>query len=326
VSNRYKSAPAASGRSIVLRLGVPVLLAGLLLLGGLITLVAASSISTGPNQVAVQIGGGPIEDAAFKGCVAPSTHENFNSPGDHYITYSSSQRDWDATGQNGSDSAPFHVVSADNVEMQVPIIVRFYQITDCKTLERFYSNLGQRYGAYINDDGSGSRGWETMIRKIVADPVDVELGRITQKYGWTFIRNDPKVRTEIAETLRTGIVDLVDSNAQGHYFDNFSVLVKKPEPTDPDLIKKINEAQAATYAAEAAQKTAAAQKSQALAEVATAQAEAAKKVQEILGFKLPGMTSEQAVRAYNENLLIQKQGNPYVPQGGSLLTQATPTR
>jgi hypothetical protein len=49
-------------------------------------------------------------------------------------------------------------------------------------------------------------------------------------------------------------------------------------------------------------------------------------VQEILGFKLPGMTSEQAVRAYNENLLIQKQGNPYVPQGGSLLTQATPTR
>ena len=240
------TARAATGGKVLRRIGVGVAAVVAVLV---VASFSTSSVSTGPNQIAVQIGGGPIEDARFKGCVPAGTHENFNSPGDSYVTYSSSQRDWDATGQEGSDADPFKVVSADNVEMQVPIIVRFYQITDCATLEKFYTNLGQRSG-----------GWETMIRKIVADPVDVELGRITQKYAWTTVRNDPKVRTEIASTLRTGIVELVDSNAQGHYFDHFSVLVKKPEPTDPNLIKKINDAQAATYAAEAAQKTAVAQK------------------------------------------------------------------
>ena len=288
-------------------------LTGLVVLAGLVAVIAASSVSTGPNEVAIQIGGGPLEDEAFKGCIPASTKENFNSPGDDYVTYSTSQRDWDATGQDGSDSGPYHVVSLDNVEMQVPIIVRFYQITDCETLEKFYNNLGQRYGAYILEDGSGSSGWEVMIRKIISDPVDVELGRIAQKYQWTVIRNNPKVRTEIADTLRTEITSLVDSNAQGHYFENFSVLVKKPEPTDPELIDKINAAQAAKYAAEAARVTAQATRAQAVAEQATARAEARKLQAEIQGFKLPGMSPAQAVRAYNEHVLITSGGNPYQP-------------
>lgn len=307
---RYTEAGSAAKRSLRKPL---VIVAAVVVVLGLCSLAAASSVSTGPNEIALQIGGGPLENAALKGCVAPSTRQNFNSPGDHYINYSSSQRDWDATGQGGSDSGAFKVVSGDNVEMQIPVIVRFYQITDCKTLQRFYTNLGQRYGAYIRPDGSGSVGWETMIRKIVADPVDVELGRIAQKYDWTVIRNDPRVRTEIASTLRDGIVGLVDSNAQGHYFDHFSVLVKKPEPTDPDLIKKINAAQAATYAAEAAQKTAKATQAQAVAEKAVAAAQAAKNIAAIKGFQLPGMSPAQAVRAYNENFALLHDKNPYQP-------------
>ena len=42
-------------------------------------------------------------------------------------------------------------------------------------------------------------------------------------------------------------------------------------------------------------------------------------MQEILGFKLPGMTNAQAVRAYNEHYLIEHDGNPYQPQGSMLL-------
>jgi regulator of protease activity HflC (stomatin/prohibitin superfamily) len=286
-----------------------------------ITLASASSVNTGPNEVAVHIGGGPIEDRSIKGCIPSGTHENFNSPGDTYVTYSSSQRDWDATGQTGSDSGSFKVVSKDNVEMAVPVIVRFYQITDCKTLEKFYDNLGQRYGAFIQSSGSGSPGWETMVRKIVADPVDVELGRIVQTHNWQEVRNDPKVRTEIATSLRDKVADLVDSNAQGHYFDHFSVLVKKPEPTDKELIAKINDAQAQTYAAEAAKNTAAAQKAQADAEKATAQAQAAKNVAVILGFKLPGMTNAQAVKVYNEHFALEHDINPYQPNGQLLTTK-----
>jgi regulator of protease activity HflC (stomatin/prohibitin superfamily) len=304
----YRTPVRAAGALVVLAI-----------LGIIIGLISASSVSTGPNEVALHIGGGPIENKSIKGCVPASEHQNFNSPGDSYVTYSTSQRDWDATGQGGSDSGSFKVVSKDNVEMEVPVIVRFYQITDCQTLEKFYDNLGQRYGAFIKDDGEGSSGWETMVRKIVADPVDVELGRIVQTHNWQDVRNDPKVRTEIANSLKDDITALVDSNAQGHYFDNFSVLVKKPEPTDPDLIKKINDAQARTYAAEAAKNTAAAQKAQADAERATAKAQAAKQVAVILGFKLPGMTNAQAMAAYNLNAAIKAGQNPYQPSGGALL-------
>lgn len=104
---------------------------------------------------------------------------------------------------------------------------------DCATLGKFYDNLRLRCSAYLNHDGSGSSGWETMVRKVVADPVDVELGRISQKYQWTKVRNRPAVRTEIATSLEQDIAGLVESNAQGHYFDNFSVLVKKPERPTP---------------------------------------------------------------------------------------------
>jgi hypothetical protein len=321
MSGYTRAAPTSprSGRRLAVIAGSVVTLLVVVLLIGL---GAASSVSTGPNEVAVHIGGGPIEDSSFKGCVPEGTHQNLNSPGDRYVTYSTAQRDWDATGQRGADATPFKVVSSDNVEMQIPIIVRFYQITDCATLEKFYDNLGQRYSAYINSDGSGSSGWETMVRKIVADPVDVELGRIAQKYQWTTVRNSPAVRTEIASSLKQDIAGLVESNAQGHYFDNFSVLVKKPEPTDPNLLKKINDAQASIYAAQAARVTAAAERQEALAQVAVSKATSAKSVADILGFKLPGMTNQQAVRAYNEHYLISQNGNPYQPNG-TVLTQPT---
>lgn len=295
---------------------------GALALTAMTTLLAASSVSTGPNEVAIHVGGGPIEDAAIKDCIPSATKQVFNSPGDDYIRYSTSQRDWDATGQAGSDMGAYHAVSKDNVEMQVPIIVRYYQITDdCETLKAFYNNLGQRYSAYINEDGTGSPGWQVMIRKIVADPVDVELGRIVQKYDWLDVRNNPAVRTEIADTLRDEITGLVDSNAQGHYFENFSVLVKKPEPTDLELLAEINGAQKAKYTAQAAKVTAKAARLQAIAEERTARAQAKKMQSEINGFRLPGMSPDEAVRAYNQHLLIESGGNPFQPQyivGGTM--------
>jgi uncharacterized protein YdbL (DUF1318 family) len=311
-------------RSPITPTRVAAALAGLTLLGGTTAMLAASEVNTGPNEYAIQIGGGPFEDAKFKDCKQPSTHENFNSPGDKYVTYSDAQRDWDATGQAGSDAGAYTAVSLDNVELGIPIIVRFYQKTECDVLKAFYSNLGQRYSAYINPNGTGSEGWQTMVRKIVSDPIDVELGRIVQKYEWTKVRNDPKIRTEIADTLRDQIADLVKSNAQGDYFERFTVLVKKPEPTDPDLVAEINNAQKAVYAAEAAEITAESTRLQALAERKSAQAQANKKVAEINGFRLPGMSPAEAVRAYNEAMLIEKGGNPFQPQyivGGTGFTK-----
>ncbi len=103
--------------ALVLVLAAVLLVPAALLVG----LVAASSVKTGSNVTALQIGGGPIEDRKIKRCIPAGTHENLNSPGDDYVYYPLSERDWDATGQRGADSDPMRSVSSDNVEMQVPM-------------------------------------------------------------------------------------------------------------------------------------------------------------------------------------------------------------
>ena len=167
----------------------------------LVGLVAASSVNTGSNVTALQIGGGPIEDRKIKRCIPAGTHENLNSPGDDYVYYPLSERDWDATGQRGADSDPMRSVSSDNVEMQVPIVVRFSMVTDCSTLKTWYNEHGQRYGASLSEHGDITQGWDLALRKLVADPLDAQLDRIVQRYPWRQVWNDPAIKAEIEQQV-----------------------------------------------------------------------------------------------------------------------------
>lgn len=288
-----------------------VVLIGLLLVGGFIALVAASSVNTGPNLVALQIGGGPIEDRKIKRCIPAGTHENFNSPGDEYVYYPLSERDWDATGQEGADAAPMRSVSRDNIEMNIPVVVRFSMATDCETLKQWYNEHGQRYGAALDEEGRQLPGWELALRKLVADPLDAQVDRIVQNYEWRKVWNDPGVKAEIEQAVGDRMDTLVNRQARGEYFTDFTVLIKKPYPVDESLINAIEETQTQLAVSEQAIAKAKADIARAEAEVKVAQAEARKRKAEIEGYG--------TVEAYLKALAVAKGMNPWQPSVSSLI-------
>jgi len=277
----------------------------------LLGLVAASSVNTGSNITALQIGGGPIEDSKIKRCIQAGTHENFNSPGDKYVYYPLSERDWDATGQRGADSDPMRSVSSDNVEMEVPIVVRFSMVTDCTTLKTWYNEHGQRYGASLSDEGGITSGWDLALRKLVADPLDAQLDRIVQRFPWRQVWNDPAIKAEIEKQVSDQMETLVDRQARGRYFEGFTVLVKKPSPIDKELVASINESQKLLAVSEQAIAGARADVARADAEVKVARAQAAKRRAEIEGY---GSTE-----AYLKALAVEKGLNPWQPTTSSII-------
>lgn len=246
-------------------------------------MLTGCGVSTQPSVTKVQVGAGPFEDPKFKGCIKPS--EKRNTPtNDDYFAYPVSERDLDATGQKGSDFPAVSVLSKDNAEMNIPVTLRFNMVSDCDTLEQFHRAYGERYAAYLNDDGTSSDGWMMVLRKLMFDPMDTTLDEIAKKYTWREMLNNAEVQNELQAALKENIDDIVTDNAKGEYFENFTVLMKKPTPTNEDLKAAVAAEQSAVATAQAAESEARAKKLQAEAEVAVARAEAEKKRAEIAGF------------------------------------------
>ena len=303
--------PNPSGPKVSPALVLVIVAVLLVPVGLLVALVAASSVNTGSNITALQVGGGPIEDRTIKRCIPAGTHENFNSPGDHYVYYPLSERDWDATGQRGADQEPMRSVSSDTIEMQVPIVVRFSMVTDCATMKAWYNEHGQRYGASLTEDGAITSGWDLALRKLVADPLDAQLDRIVQRYPWRQVWNDPSIKAEIEKQVSDQMETLVDRQARGHYFEGFTVLVKKPSPIDKALVDAINESQKLLAVSEQAIARARADVARADAEVKVARAQASKRRAEIEGY---GSTE-----SYLKAQAVEKGLNPWQPTTSGII-------
>lgn len=266
--------------------------------------LTACGVTTGPTETKVRVGAGALEDPVFKDCIPPSIKDN-TPTNDDYFPYPTSERDLDATGQEGSDADAITVVSDDNAEMAIPVTLRFNMVTDCDTLKDFHKKYGSRYSAYLDKDGNGTSGWNLMLRKLMYDPVDTTLDEIAKNYTWRELYNDPAAQNELQNTLKDQIEDIVDTNARGHYFENYTVLVKKPYPTNSELADAIAREQAAVGRAQSAEAEAKAKKMQAEAEVAVAKAEAEKKQAEIRGYG--------GFENYNKAQAVENGLNPYQP-------------
>lgn len=275
----------------------------LLLLLPLVAL-AACGVAAPPSETFVHVGAGPIESPHFKDCVPAGTRNNAPTNDDYY-GYPVSEREIDATGQAGSDQEPPTVVSKDNATLAVPITIRFQMISDCVTLQKFFKAYGQRYGAYLDDKGQATEGWNLMLRKLMYDPTDVALAEIAKKYTWRELYNSAQAQADLQNTLKADIGDIVDNAAGGRYFDHFIVLMKKPYPVDKSLAKAIAREQAAVAGAESAKAKAEAQKATAEAQTATAKAEAARQEAEIKGYG--------GFENYNKAKAVDKGLNPYQP-------------
>jgi regulator of protease activity HflC (stomatin/prohibitin superfamily) len=218
-----------------------------------------------------------------------------------------SEREWDATGQEGSDSGRFKAFTKDSVEMYVPVTVRFTLITECKTLKDFYVKYARRYQVEFKDDGSYNQAWITVLRKLIADPTDQTLDRIVQDYNWRDVWNNPKIKPEIERRLDEALSSkdsLLVQTAHKAYFENISVLVGKARPVQKELADAVALEQTNVAKAQSAEAQARAETAKATAQLATQRAEANKTKADIGAFP--------TVEAYNINLCIRTSGcNPY---------------
>lgn len=291
---------------------IGVVLALVLLIG----LFTFRGYSVPSDMVAVRVGAGPFEAKKIKGdCIPSSTRGFFTN--DDYEYFPTSEREWDATGQKGSDAGRMQSVTRDNVQMYVPVTVRFTLITECDTLQDFYQRYARRYNVEFKNDGTYNEQWITLLRKLVGDPSDATLDRIIQDYNWRDVWNNPTTKVEIEQRLNDSLAadgSLLDVTAKGDFFDGISVLVGKPEPVNDDLAAAVAAEQTKVAQAQAEEAQAKADEAKAEAQTAVAKAEALKQQAEIDGYRLDGMTAQEAVRAYNEAQLIAQGGNPYQPQ------------
>lgn len=258
------------------------------------------------DMTAVHIGEGPFEAKKVKGCVEPSQRGFITN--DTYALFPTSEREWDATGQKGSDSGRFTSITKDNVEMKMPVTIRFTLITECDTLKDFYTRYARRYGVEFKSDGEYNNEWMTLLRKLVADPADTTLDRIVQDYNWRDVWNNPETKAEIERRFNSelsGEKSLLDVVAKGHFFEGVSVLVGKGDPKNPELAAAVALEQTNVAKAQSAEAQAKADEAKARAEIAVSQAEAEKKRAEIAGYN--------GIENYLRSQCIAAGCNPFQP-------------
>lgn len=315
------SSPASTPRSRLAKVLVPL---GLLLLLILVALVFVrpSTASTGPDQVALHYKGGAFSSKRFSDCIGPSNRV-FDGPGDGHFAYPSSQTNFVFDADEG-DGAPITFVTRDGIEMTVEGVTNFLLNTRCESeeiggktyaggaLQRFHELIGNRYQAYMTEDGVRSSGWREMLSVYIARPLDTAIDRAGQQYTYVELYTDPSKKAAWEQAVLEQLPDLVNRQTDGdtEFFESFAVTLQKPEP--PQSIKdELVKQQAAVAAAKAAQAEAESRAAAALAQVEVERAEA-KKIQarvDVLG-----------QQGYLQQYAIDQGLNPFQPSTGSLIT------
>jgi len=286
---------------------------------GVVALFATGcATSSNPADLkSVHYSGGATQAKKFKDCLDPSTRSGYD-PGDSFYAYPVRQIVYNAAQDKGSERGRFTVVSQDNAELYVPVQLTFRLDTECKSLRAFHEAIGSRYKAYITSGDSADypSGWVDLLNDVIGKPLDTTLDRVAQQYPWREVWNDPKVKAEMEATVSENIEALVNRQAGGDFFKDFTVLLSKPDPVNPALVDAIAQEQAgiaqanadkakAEADAETATAKAKADEITALSQVKLAQAQAKTKRAEIDGYG--------GIENYLRHELIENGGNPYQP-------------
>lgn len=288
---------------------------------GVVALFATgcASASNPADLKSVHYEGGSFSAKKFKDCLDPSSRSGYD-PGDKFYAYPTRQIVYNASQDKGSERGRFSVVSQDNAELYVPAQLTFKLDTDCEVLRKFHETVGSRYNAYIEGSDKTSAdypsGWVDLLNDVIGKPLDQVLDRVAQQYNWRDVWNNPEVKTEMESEVSKNIENLVNRQAGGDFFKDFTVLLSKPDPKDPALVAAIAQEQAgiaeanATKAKAEADAQAATAKANAdlvtaKAQKALAQAQADAKQAEIQGYG--------GIENYLRHELIAAGGNPYQP-------------
>lgn len=289
----------------------PMLVLGLLVAAVLLTLlfVRPTTVSTGPDQVALHYSGGAFTPTRFADCVGTSTRA-WDGPGDKHFSYPSSQRNY-VFGEGG-DRASMTFVTKDGIEMSVDGVAAFLLNTDCETLRRFHDLIGNRYSAYMDSSaGNGSVGWLNMLSVYISKPLETAIDRASQNYTYTDLYTDPNVKAQWERDVLDQLPDLVGRQIDGEeeFFVNYSITLQKPVP--PESVKEALIGQQESVArAKAREAEAQAQQKAAEAQIAVEKAEAAKIAERIKVLGRDGYLRQYA---------IDKGLNPYQPTTSGII-------
>jgi regulator of protease activity HflC (stomatin/prohibitin superfamily) len=267
-----------------------------------------SSVSTGPDQVALHYKDGAFSSRRFADCIGSSTRV-WDGPGDRHFVYPTSQTNF-VFGEGGDGSA-ITFVTKDGIEMTVTGVANMILNTECDALRSFHDLIGNRYAAYMEGD-LRTDGWRQVLSIYVARPLDTAIDRAGQNYTYADLYTNPGVKAQWEADVVAALPELVNRQTDGEvsYFLNFAVTLQKPEPPQPikDALVAQQEAVARAKALEA---EADAKQKAAEAQIAVERAEAAKILERIKVLGRDGYLRQYAI---DHGL------NPYQPSTGSLIT------
>ncbi|MBJ7357640.1 SPFH domain-containing protein [Nocardioides sp.] len=283
--------------------------------------VRPSTASTGPDQVALHYKGGAFTSKRFSDCIAPSNRV-FDGPGDGHFAYPASQTNFVFDAGDG-DGGPITFVTKDGIEMTVEGVANFLLNTSCEpltigdvryeggALQRFHELIGNRYSAYMTEDGLRSDGWRQVLSVYIARPLDTAIDRAGQAYTYTELYTDPAKKALWEQSVLDQLPTLINRQTDGdtEFFLNFAITLQKPEP--PQSIKdELIKQQAAVAAAKAAQAEAEAREAAALAQVEVEKAEA---------LKIQARVDVLGQLGFLQQYAIDNGLNPFQPSTNSLI-------
>ncbi|MDR7273853.1 SPFH domain-containing protein [Catenuloplanes atrovinosus] len=197
-------------------------------------LAGCSTVSTESDQVALHYDAGAFSSTTFQECVTQN-NRTWDGPGEKYYKYPAGQRNFDFTGSDDAESAPYTVVSRDNQELTVSGGLTFHLDTSCDPdggmLREFHEEIGLKFQPTMDGDGQTTDRWLEMLRFYIGQPLNKALATEAQKYDWLALYNDPATRAQFETAINANLGNAVMATTGGKaYFLQFNLTLQKPTP------------------------------------------------------------------------------------------------
>jgi hypothetical protein len=289
---------------------------------------------TDPSFRTLRYEGGDFSGSKFKECMSDGEKIASN---DKFYSYPTTQRQdvWDSDnfnqGTKSADHPDMQLTAKGGVTIDAKVKVDFALNTDCDpvtvdgkqypggTLQVFHEKIGKTRAAYFDvkkeGNSSYSGGWLWAMDTYVSTPVIGDLVAQAKQYAPDKLWQDPAVADDMEKTLMDRIEGEINAGMETdlQFYHIAGIQIYQLTPSD-DYLDLFKQRQAAATAAQSA-------KDNKKALVTEANAKASVLRATILGYKLPGMTYQQAVDAYLRATAIDAGQNPFQPNVNSVQTQ-----
>ncbi|WP_435109791.1 SPFH domain-containing protein [Nocardiopsis synnemataformans] len=173
--------------------------------------LTACSVSTQPDEVALEYSAGPFSSTEFDSCIDPGNRD-YHGPGDRTFTYPAGQRTLTFSGADDAEMGTATVVSSDDLELKVTGLVTFSLVTDCDVLRQFHEQLGLKYGA---DETSG---WNTLLADYIGAPLNRALDDATKSFTWRELYTSGEKKAEWEGLVAELLYEYIAEQGGGNFF------------------------------------------------------------------------------------------------------------